>query len=39
MFTYFKDKYNVSLSKQKIIQSFTPETLPIEIKDFLTQLN
>lgn len=39
MFTHFKDKYNVSLSKQKIIQSFTPETLPIEIKDFLTQLN
>lgn len=39
IFAYFKDEYKVSLSKQKIIQSFTPTTIPQEIREFLAQLN
>ena len=39
VFAYFKDQYKVSLSKQKIIQAFTPTTIPQEIRQFLAQLN
>ena len=35
---YFKEHFNVSLSVKKILQKFTPSSVPKEISDFLAQL-
>ena len=35
---YFQRNYQVTLSARKIIERFTPDTIPTEIKDFLKQL-